>query len=58
MFLLVLLKHYPVETCDKFSCQLTEACHVLYNVQSDDKYENEFKEWGYYAYDMFTGQEY
>ena len=34
------MKQYLVDTCDKFSCQLTEAGHVLYNVQLDDKSEN------------------
>ena len=28
----------------KTSCQLIEACHVLYNVQLDDKYENKLKD--------------
>ena len=42
---MIVLKHYPVDTCDKFSCQLTEACHILYNLQLDDKREKELKEW-------------
>ena len=33
-------KSDPVDTCDNFSCQLTEAFHVFYNMQSDDKFEN------------------
>ena len=31
------LKQDTVYTCDKFSCHLTEAFHVLYNVQLYDK---------------------
>ena len=47
----------PVYTCDKFSCQLTEACHVLYNVKSDDKCENEWKELFWNTDHLFLGQE-
>ena len=42
---MIALKHYPVDTCNKFSCQLTEACHILYNLQLDDTREKELKEW-------------
>ena len=45
-----------VDTCDNFSCQLTEACCVLYKVQSDDKCENELKDWCRDADHVFPGQ--
>ena len=47
-----------VDTRNNFYCRLTEACHVLYNVKSDDKCENELKDWGWDAYHMFPAQEY
>ena len=50
---MILLNQYPVDTLNKFSCQITEACNILCNVQSDDKYENELKECGWDAYHMF-----
>ena len=56
MFLLIVLKQYPVDTRDKFSCQLMETFHVLYNVQSDYKCENELKDWCWDTDHMFTGQ--
>ena len=34
-----------------------KACHVLYNIQSFDKCENELKYWGWDAYHLFPGQE-
>ena len=55
--LLVVLKQYPVDTWDKFSCQLTEACHFLYNVQLDDKCENELKYWCRDTDHLFPGKE-
>ena len=58
IYLLILLKQYPVDTLDKFSCWITESCPVLYNIQSDDKYENKLKEWGWDAYHLFPGHEY
>ena len=57
-FLLILLKQYPVDTCDKFSCRLMKAWHIFYNVQSDNKCENELKDWGWDTDNMFPGQEY
>ena len=50
-------KSDPVDTCDNFSCQLTEAFHVLYNVQSDDKCKNELKDWCRDTDNLFPGQE-
>ena len=58
IFLLIVLKHNPVDTCDNFSWQLTEACHILYNVQSDNKYEHGLKDWGWDDYHLFPGQGY
>ena len=52
------MKQYPIDTINNFYCRLTEACHVLYNVQSDDTCENKLKDWGWDAYNMFPGQEY
>ena len=40
IFLWIFLKHNPVYTYQKHSCQLTEACHVFYNVKLDDKCGN------------------
>ena len=47
-----------VDTRNNFYCRLTEACHVLYNVKSDDKCENELKDWGWDDYHLFPAQEY
>ena len=41
----IVLKNNHADTCAKCSCQLTEACHVFYNLQLDDKCENELKDW-------------
>ena len=41
----------------QISCHLTEAFHMLYNVQSDDKCENEFKDLFQNIDDMFLGKE-
>ena len=57
MFLNILRKQYPVDTCNKFSCRLTEAFHVVYNAQLNDKCENELKDWCWYTDHIFTGQE-
>ena len=35
-----------------------EAWHVLYNVQLDDKCENELKDWCWDTDYLFPGQEY
>ena len=52
------MKQYPVDTWKNFSCQLTEVFHVLYNVQLDDKCENELKDWFQDTDHLFPGQEY
>ena len=49
------------ESCwhlQQLSFQLSEACHVLYNVQSDDKRENELKDWCQDTDHIFPGKEY
>ena len=53
----IVLKEYPVYTCEKNSCQLTEAFHVLYNVQLDDKCENERKDLCWNTDNLSLGQE-
>ena len=47
------MKHNPAYTYDKFSCHLTEAWHVLYNVKLYDKRE---KEW--LLHEQFLKQRY
>ena len=42
----------------KKSCQLTEACHVLYTVQLYDKYKNELRDLCWDTDNLFLGQEY
>ena len=51
------MKQYHGKTCAKFPCQLTEACHVLYNLQLDDKRESELKDWCWDTDHLFPGQE-
>ena len=48
----------PCLHLQKISCNVTEAFHVLYNVQSDDKCENELKDWCRNTDRLFLGQEY
>ena len=52
------MKQYPVDTREKISYQLTEAFHVLYNVQLDDKCENKLKDWCRDTDHLFPGQKY
>ena len=53
----IVLKQNHAYTYDNVSCSLTEACHVLYNMQLDDKCKIELKDSCWDTDHLFLGQE-